>query len=82
MTLAASLDVEATVQQVADLSVPAVADYCSVHLLEPDGSVRTLALAGAPERLAAARQFLDLRPITRDDPAGAARSSAMASRWW
>jgi K+-sensing histidine kinase KdpD len=69
-TLAASLDVEATVQQVAELTVPAVADYCSVHLLELDGSIRTLALAGRPSHLDAARRFLDLRPPVFDDPLG------------
>jgi signal transduction histidine kinase/transcriptional regulator with GAF, ATPase, and Fis domain len=68
--LAAPLDVEATVQQVAELTVPAVADYCSVHLLEPDGSIRTLALAGRPSHLEAARRFLDLRAPLLDDPTG------------
>ena len=68
--LAASLDVEATVQQVAELTVPAIADYCSVHLLDPDGSIRTLALAGRPSRLDAARRFLEVRPPLIDDPVG------------
>jgi len=68
--LAASLDVEATVQQVAELTVPTVADYCSVHLLERDGSIRTLALAGRPSRIDAARHFLELRAPILADPAG------------
>lgn len=73
-TLAASLDFEATVRQVAELSVPAIADYCSVHLLEPDRSIRTLALAlalaGAPPGLAAAQHFLDLAPPLITDHGG------------
>jgi GAF domain-containing protein len=69
-TLAASLDFEATVRQVADLTVPTIADYCTVHLLEPDRSIRTLALAGDSARLAAARRFLDLAPPSIDDGIG------------
>jgi signal transduction histidine kinase len=69
-TLAASLDFEDTVKQVADLAVPTIADYCSVHLLEPDASIRTLALAGDPARLGAAQRYLELQPPKIDDPAG------------
>jgi PAS domain S-box-containing protein len=36
--LAASLDYEQTVQQVARLAVPALADYCLIDLLGPDGA--------------------------------------------
>lgn len=69
-TLAASLDFEATVRQVADLAVPSVADYCSIHLLESDGSIRTLALAGEPAHLGAAIRYLELLPPKLDDAAG------------
>jgi GAF domain-containing protein len=69
-TLAASLDVESTVKQVADLAVPTVADFCSVHLLESDDSIRTLALSGDPARLGAALRLLELQPPRLDDPAG------------
>jgi GAF domain-containing protein len=69
-TLAGSLDFEATVEQVAELTVPAIADYCSVHLLESNGSIRTIALAGPPENLAAARRFLEVSPPAIGDPAG------------
>jgi PAS domain S-box-containing protein len=40
--LAGSLDYEATVQRVADLLVPEVADWCGVDVLEPDGTTRQL----------------------------------------
>ncbi|MFL5777954.1 MAG: GAF domain-containing protein [Chloroflexota bacterium] len=69
-TLAASLDFEVTVRQVAELAVPAIADYCSVHLLEPDSSIRTLALAGSPERLTVARRYLEIAPPRIGDAAG------------
>ena len=69
-TLAASLDFEHTVRKVADLAVPLVADYCSIHVLESDGSIRTLALAGDPAHLGAARRYLELLPPKLDDPAG------------
>ena len=69
-TLAASLDFEATVKQVADLTVPTMADYCSVHLLEADGSIRILALGGDPARLAVARRLLELAHPAIDDAGG------------
>ena len=40
--LAGSLDYEATVQRVADLLVPRIADWCGIDVLEPDGSTRQL----------------------------------------
>ncbi|MEO8571248.1 MAG: GAF domain-containing protein [Chloroflexota bacterium] len=69
-TLAASLDLEGTVKQVADLAVPAVADFCAVHLLEPDGAIGTIALSGDPARLGLAHRLLELRPPRIDDPDG------------
>ena len=38
--LAGSLDYEHTLQQVARLAVPALADWCSVDVLQEDGSIR------------------------------------------
>jgi len=49
--LAASLDLEATLDRVAELLVPAFADYCFVDLLEEgleEGVVRRVALRHAP----------------------------------
>src|SRR4051794_19352916 len=40
--LGASLDYERTVQRVADLLVPEVADWAGIDVLEPDGSTRQL----------------------------------------
>src|SRR5919204_2501426 len=41
--LAASLDVETTLQNVVRLAVPALADWCAIDLIEPDGSTRPIA---------------------------------------
>ncbi len=68
--LAGSLDFETTVRQVAELVAPNIADYCSVHLLEPDGTIRTLALAGDADRMAAAERWLEISPPRLDDPVG------------
>ena len=48
--LAASLDYEATLSQLANLVVPALADQCIVDLLEDDGSTRTVAVAHVDPR--------------------------------
>src|SRR5215216_1153949 len=40
--LGGSLDYERTVQRVADLLVPEVADWAGIDVLEPDGSTRQL----------------------------------------
>ncbi|MEA2422344.1 MAG: hypothetical protein QOF55_1443, partial [Thermoleophilaceae bacterium] len=36
--LAASLDYERTLSQVARLAVPDVADWCAIDIVQPDGS--------------------------------------------
>jgi PAS domain S-box-containing protein len=43
--LAASLDYEATLQRVADLTVPSLADWCAMDMVQPGGSVRAVAIA-------------------------------------
>jgi PAS domain S-box-containing protein len=43
--LAELLDVPSTLQKVAGLAVPHFADWCTVDLLDPDGSLRRLAVA-------------------------------------
>jgi PAS domain S-box-containing protein len=45
--LAGSLDYEATLKAVAKLTVPALADFCMVHLVGPDGTARQVAEAHA-----------------------------------
>jgi PAS domain S-box-containing protein len=43
--LVESLDYETTLQNVAQLAVPSIADWCAIHLLEADGAIRRLAVA-------------------------------------
>ena len=43
--LTSSLDYEKTLKSVADLSVPYVADWCCIDLLEEGGNIRRLAIA-------------------------------------
>ena len=55
-TLASSLDYEATLRKLAQLAVPFLADWCSVDMVDPDRSVRRVALAHAdPAKAAIAR---------------------------
>ena len=66
--LATLLDYETTLAQVARLAVPMLADWCSVHVAEEDGSIRWLAAAhGDPEKEALARELGQRFPY---DPAG------------
>jgi PAS domain S-box-containing protein len=63
--LDASLDYEATLQEVAEVAVRTMADWCIVHLLERDGSIRWLALAhGDPAKEAVARELQARYPST------------------
>ena len=65
--LATSLDYEATVEAVAGLAIPYLADWCSVDVVDPDGSVRRMAVTHAdPAKAAIARRIAHYPP----DPAG------------
>ncbi len=48
--LGSSLEADATLTSIAQLAVPLLADWCAVHVRDPGGSVRLLAVAGAAER--------------------------------
>jgi PAS domain S-box-containing protein len=53
--LAASLDYEETLDRVAQLAVPDLADWCAVHILDEDGTIRRLAVVHVdPSRAAQA----------------------------
>ena len=65
-------DYEQTLQEVARVAVPTVADWCTFALVEPRGTLRQVAVAGADpadERLA--EQFGRRYPPQLDAPAGA-----------
>ena len=64
--LASSLDYESTLRNVAELAVPALADWCAISLAQ-DGVLRTLAVAHRdPEKVALALEFQQRYP---PDPA-------------
>jgi PAS domain S-box-containing protein len=66
--LGSTLEADALVAAIAHLAVPRLADLCAVHLREPDGSIRLLALAG----LDAQSERAAIESAGRDpiDPAG------------
>jgi PAS domain S-box-containing protein len=72
--LAESLDYRTTLNTVAHLAVPALADWCSVLVRTPDGTLETLAVAHADsQREQAAREMMARYPNVPDTPTGASR---------
>jgi PAS domain S-box-containing protein len=56
--LAQSLDAERTLEQLAFLAVPRIADWCSLHLVEEGKGYRNVVVAHAdPEKVEFAREF-------------------------
>lgn len=71
--LSSSLDFEVTLASIARLSVPHVADWCSVHLLD-GGELRNVAVAHVdPSRVAYARELARRYPPEMSDPSGVAQ---------
>jgi PAS domain S-box-containing protein len=71
--LASSLDYERTLQQVAELAVPQLADWCTVALPDGRGFIRTVAVAHADaEKMAFANRLTDRYPLPEDAATGAA----------
>lgn len=69
--LAQSLDYPKTLAAVVDLVVPRFADWATVELLEPNGSISTLAVAHVdPEKIAMAKEFRRHRPPDLSAPTG------------
>jgi len=64
--LASSLDYETTLEQVAQLAVPAIADWCVVDVLGPEETLKRVALTHVdPEKIAWANELSERYP---DDP--------------
>ncbi len=69
--LASSLDFESTLQRVATLAVPVLADWCAIDMLD-DGILRPVAVAHVdPAKIALAAQLRERYPTDMDDPSGA-----------
>lgn len=72
--LASSLDYERTLQQVADLAVPQLADWCAVSMPDRRGQIRIVAVAHAqPEKVAFAREIAARYPSRADATNGVAK---------
>jgi PAS domain S-box-containing protein len=72
-TLATSLDYRETLSQVAQLAVAKVSDWCTVHIVEPDGSVAEVAIAHRDSaQIAFARELQERYPPNPDSPTGPA----------
>ena len=72
--LSSSLDYERTLQQVADLAVPELGDWCTVSMPDGHGFVRSVAVAHVdPEKVALARRIGERYPVRADAPTGTAQ---------
>ena len=70
-SLASTLDYEATLANVAQAALPGIADWCAVHLREPDGGIRVVATAHFdPAKLAIAKELRERYPDDPDSPFG------------
>jgi PAS domain S-box-containing protein len=71
--LASSMDYEETLQRVARLAVPQLADWCAVDLLDERGEIRHVAVHHAdPAQLALAEQLHRTYRTGLDEPTGVA----------
>jgi serine phosphatase RsbU (regulator of sigma subunit) len=69
--LASSLDYEQTLQRVAEVAVPLLADWCGVDLPGRGGLVQPMAVAHVdPEKVALARRLRSRYPVRLDEPDG------------
>jgi PAS domain S-box-containing protein len=72
--MSGTLDIGEAARRLAELCVPLLADYCTVDMLEPDGSVSPVALTHSdPVRLKTALRARALRPVVADAPTGPGR---------
>ena len=71
--LASSLEYEETLQQVAEMAVPELADWCGVSMPDGHGMIRQVAVAHVdPGKIAFAQEISARYPQSEDDPTGAA----------
>lgn len=72
--LGSSLDFEATLKNLSNLSVPRVADWCAIHFLQPDGTLQLLSIAHANvEKTRWATEISKKYPSDSSSLSGAAR---------
>ena len=69
--LTSSLDYESTLQSVAKLMVPRLADWCAVDMLMPNGETQLVAIAHVNEaKVKLGRELRHLHPVDMDAPRG------------
>jgi PAS domain S-box-containing protein len=69
--LASSLDYETTIASIAQLAVPALADWCAVDVLERDRTTKHVAVAHAdPAKVAYVKKLREKYPADPDSPRG------------
>jgi signal transduction histidine kinase/PAS domain-containing protein len=69
--LGSSLDYETTLDQLAHVVVPSIADWCSVHVVDENGTARQLSIVHTdPQKVAWARELEERYPQRADAPAG------------
>ena len=72
--LSSSLNYERTLQEVADLAVPELADWCGVSIPDRDGMIKQVAVAHSdPEKVAFARRLGERYPSRVSDEGGSAQ---------
>jgi PAS domain S-box-containing protein len=85
--LAHSLDYEATLENIAQLAVPVLGDWCVVRVAQQNGTLRSLAAAHAdPEKLGLVRQLPAILTPSRPDRAakgdfGSEAFTVLETRW-
>ena len=71
-TLSRSLDYRETLRQIAELAAGDIADWCSVHIVESDGTIAELAIAHQdPAKVTFARELQERYPAVAGAPTGA-----------
>ena len=71
VTLASSLDYEETLQRVAQLAVPGLADWCAVDVADGSQRLQQVAVAHVdPDKIAFAREFRSRYPPDPNDDGG------------
>ena len=72
--LASSLNYESTLQEVAELAVPELADWCGVSIPDRNGVIKQVAVAHSdPEKVAFARRLGERYPSRVSDAGGSAQ---------
>ncbi|MGH7555633.1 MAG: PAS domain S-box protein [Longimicrobiales bacterium] len=67
--MSSSLEVATTLRNVAQMTVPALGDWCAIDLLDSDGTLRRLVMVhGDPERVRLAEVIRDRYAVESDDP--------------